>query len=93
MYNPKEKENKDITFSFRKIEITLALGCEYNPEISKQRNISPFLLTTPYLKYDNNWYHIKDSWKWNKLTHIKDYLKENVYSEEQFLEKLIKLTV
>jgi hypothetical protein len=91
MYDHRLPENRKVILKFRNTEVTLALGCGYNPEVSEERNISKFMLTTPYLKYDGTWYHIKCGWKWNTLLDISNYLKKDVYSEEQFLDKLIQL--
>lgn len=91
MYRPEDPGNKKVTIKRGKTLITLALGCGYNPDECEKRNLSEIYLNKPYLLYDGTWYVITCAWRWDQLTDIIDWLKKDVYSEEQFLEKLMEL--
>jgi len=91
MYRAESINNKRVRYKFRNIQIELALGCGYNPDECVTRKIAGLLLNKPYLLYEGTWYVVTCAWRWNQLTDIIDWLKKDVYSEEQFLEKLMEL--
>lgn len=80
------KYENPITIKKGKTKITLALGIGcYNPDESKDIQV-PLVIYKPWLKYENHWYFIKNSWKYNSLSDIANYFNNNKYSEEIFLE-------
>lgn len=81
-----------ITVTKGKISVTFAVAVPpWNPDESLAMGFTGIARKYEvYLKYENTWYFVIQTWKYNTLEDLVNDFKRDIYSAEQFLEKIFK---
>lgn len=86
------KYEKPITVNKGKTSVTFAVAVPpYKPDESLGKGYTGTAIKYEiWLKFENTWYFVTQTWKYNRLTDCVEDFKSDVYSEEQLLEKIFK---
>lgn len=81
-----------ITVTKGKTSVTFAVAVPpWNPDESLAMGFTGIARKYEiYLKYENTWYKASKCDKYSSLKDLVKDFKQNIYSEEQFLEKIFK---
>lgn len=81
-----------ITVTKGKTSVTFAVAVPpWNPDESLAQGFTGIARKYDvYLKYENTWYKVPKDNKYGSIKDLAKDFKQNIYSEEQFLEKIFK---
>ena len=84
---------KPKTITKGKFSITFGVAVpHYNPDESLNAGFTGISYKyNIWLKFENTWYKIANSINYSSLDEVVKDFKKDVYSEEQFLEKILKV--
>ena len=78
--------HKPVTVTKGKTSVTFAVAVPpWNPDESLAKGFTGIAL-----KYENTWYFVTQTWRYNTLEDLVNDFKRDIYSEEQFFKKIFK---